>query len=84
MRLCNATKLPKRNNIISKVDDNTLIIFRKATGNFSHPINSHGYSEAINHYNIEIQVKTPAGKWKSKWSFHIILDELGNVIDSFE
>ncbi|WP_242860910.1 hypothetical protein [Defluviitalea phaphyphila] len=43
-----------------------------------------GYKDAVDHYNIEIQTKTPAGKWKSKWSYHIVLDELKNVIDFFE
>ncbi len=74
----------KGNNIISQIDDNTQIIFRNDTGEFAHPINSHGYSTAVNHYNIEIQTKTPSGRWKSKWSYHIILDNTGNVIGAFD
>ena len=74
----------KENNIISQIDDNTQIIFRNDTGEFAHPINSNGFSTAVNHYNIEIQIKTSTGRWKSKWSYHIILDNAGNVIGAFD
>ncbi len=43
----------------------------------------YGYDNPVNHINIEIQVKSSSGKYKPKWDFHIILDNLGNVIDSF-
>lgn len=36
-----------------------------------------------NHINIEIQVKASSGKYKPKWNFHMILDNLGEVSDSF-
>lgn len=74
----------KGNNIISQMDENTQIIFRNDTGEFAHPINLHGYSNAVSHYNIEIQTKTAAGKWKSKWSYHIIMDDNGNIIKVFD
>lgn len=74
----------KGNNIISKIDDNTQVIFRSDTGANAHPIRSQGYEQPVNHYNIEIQTKTVAGKWKSKWSYHIILDNEGNIIDFFD
>jgi enoyl reductase-like protein len=73
----------KGNNIISKVDDNTQIVFRQDTGVNAHKMTTKGYPQAVDHYNIEVQTLTPAGKWKSKFSYHIILDELGNIIDSF-
>ncbi len=72
----------KGNNIICKVDDNTQIIFRKDTGDDAHPIKPK-YPDATDHYNVEIQKKTSAGKWKSKASFHIVIDENGNIIDKF-
>lgn len=72
----------KGNNIISPVDNNTQVIFRKDTGSNAHPIRPK-YPEPMNHYNVEIQKKTQAGKWKSKESFHIIIDKNGNIIDRF-
>ena len=74
----------KGNNIISKIDDNTQAIFRRDTGVNAHSIRSHGYDQPVNHYNVEIQTKTAAGKWKSKWSYHIILDKKGNIINFFD
>ena len=76
-------KSGKRNNIISKIDDETQIIFREDTGANAHPMKTKGYEQAIDHYNIEIQTKTPAGKWKAKWSYHIVLDKFKNIIDFF-
>jgi hypothetical protein len=52
----------KGNNIITPLDENTQVIFRNDTGVNAHPIRPHGYNEATNHYNIEIQVKNQAGK----------------------
>lgn len=72
------------NNIISHVDENTQIIFRDDTGVNVHPIKPNGYIDPVDHYNVEIQTKTPAGKWKSKWSYHIVLDDKGNIIDRFD
>lgn len=72
------------NNIISSLDDNTQVIFRNDTGNHAHQIKPKGYFDKVDHYNVEIQTKTKAGKWKSKWSFHIIFDEKGNIIDTFD
>ncbi|KZZ83921.1 hypothetical protein [Bacillus sp. SJS] len=72
----------KGNNIISKIDDNTQVIFRKDTGKNSHPIRPK-YPNAVEHYNVEIQTKTSAGKWKSRESYHIIVDNNGKVIDRF-
>ncbi|WP_432406694.1 RHS repeat-associated core domain-containing protein [Wukongibacter sp. M2B1] len=70
----------KGKNIISQIDDKTQVVFRQDTGVNAHPMKTKGYEQAIDHYNIEIQTKTPAGKW----SHHIILDEFKNVIDFFE
>ncbi|MRX73031.1 hypothetical protein GJU40_12855 [Bacillus lacus] len=72
----------KGNNIISKIDDNTQVIFRKDTGKNAHPIKPK-YPNAVDHYNVEIQTKTSAGKWKSRESYHIIVDKNGNIIDRF-
>ncbi|MDO7908784.1 polymorphic toxin-type HINT domain-containing protein [Paenibacillus sp. JX-17] len=72
----------KGNNIISKIDDNTQVIFRKDTGIKAHPIKPK-YPNAVEHYNVEIQTKTSAGKWKSRDSYHIIVDSNGNIIDRF-
>jgi hypothetical protein len=70
----------KGNNIICKIDDNTQVIFRKDTGSYAHPIRPK-YPNPVDHFNIEIQTKTSAGKWKSRESYHIVVDKNGNIID---
>jgi len=72
----------KGNNIISKIDDKTQVIFRKDTGKNAHPIKPK-YPNAVDHYNVEIQTKTSAGKWKSRESYHIVVDKSGKIIDRF-
>lgn len=67
------------NNIISKIDDNTQILFRRDTGSNAHPIKP-DYPDPVDHYNIEIQIKNSNGKWKSTSSYHIIVDKNGNII----
>ena len=52
-------------------------------GEYAHPIISKGYDTPINHINIEIQQLGQNGEYKPKWDFHIILDEFGEVQDSF-
>ena len=47
----------KGNNIISKIDDNTQVLFRKDTGKNAHPIKPK-YPNAVDLYNVEIQTKT--------------------------
>ena len=74
----------KGKNIISQIDENTQIVFRNDTGVNAHPVKPKGYVDPVDHYNVEIQTKTPAGKWKSKWSYHIVFDENGNIIDTFD
>ena len=70
-------------SIITQLDDKTRVIFRMDVGENAHSIKMYGYDNPVNHINIEIQVKSSSGKYKPKWDFHIILDNLGNVIDSF-
>ena len=70
-------------NIITQLDDNTNVIFRMDVGEHAHSMERYGYSNSVNHVNIEIQVKSSSGKYKPKWNFHMILDDLGEVIDSF-
>jgi len=70
-------------NIITHLDDGTTVIFRRDTGDYAHAISSQGYPAPVDHINIEIQVPTPRGGNKPKWDFHIILDDLGDVIDTF-
>lgn len=41
------------------------------------------YPNAVDHYNVEIQTKTTASKWKSRESYHIIVDKSGKVVDRF-
>lgn len=52
-------------------------------GENAHSMAMYGYNNPVNHVNIEIQVKGAGGKYKPKWNFHIILNELGEVIDRF-
>ena len=70
----------KGKNIISQIDGNTQMVFRNDTGVNAHPVKPKGYINPVDHYNVEIQTKTPAGKW----SYHIIFDEKGNIIDTFD
>ena len=70
-------------NIITQLDDNTKVIFRMDVGENAHSMDMYGYSNPVNHINIEIQVKASSGKYKPKWNFHMILDDLGEVSDSF-
>lgn len=51
-------------------------------GGMVHKIESHGYNDPVNHINIEIHVKG-SKKYKPKWNYHIILNELGEVTDKF-
>ena len=70
-------------NIITQLDDNTKVIFRMDVGENAHSMDMYGYSNPVNHINIEIQVKASSGKYKPKWNFHMILDDFGEVSDSF-
>jgi hypothetical protein len=70
------------NNIINQVDDNTQVIFRRDTGPNAHPIGQR-YPNPVDHYNIEFQTRGSSGKWRPRHTFHIIIDELGNIIDTF-
>ena len=70
-------------NIITQLDENAKAIFRMDVGENAHSMESYGYSDPVNHINVEIQVKASSGKYKPKWNFHMILDELGEVIESF-
>ena len=70
-------------NIITQLDDNTKVIFRMDVGEHAHSMEMYGYSNPVNHINIEIQAKASSGKYKPKWNFHMILDSLGEVSDSF-
>lgn len=74
---------PDGRNIITQLDEKTKVIFRMDVGENAHTIVSKGYDTPINHINIEIQKLSQNGKYKPKWDFHIILDDLGNVKDSF-
>ena len=74
----------KENNIISKIDDNTQIIFRRDKGDYAHPIRSHGYNTPINHYNIEIQKYSEKHhQMQTCRNYHIIVDEKNKIIDIF-
>ena len=70
-------------NIITQLDENTKVIFRMDVGENAHSMEMYGYSNPVNHINIEIQVKASSGKYKPEWNFHMILDNLGEVSDSF-
>ena len=70
-------------NKITQLDENTKVIFRMDVGENAHSMEMYGYSNPVNHINIEIQVKASSGKYKPKWNFHMILDNLGEVSDSF-
>ena len=74
---------PDGRNIITQLDEKTKVIFRMDVGENAHTIVSKGNDTPINHINIEIQKLSQNGKYKPKWDFHIILDDLGNVKDSF-
>jgi hypothetical protein len=81
--LKNGDKTSNGRNMIYQLNEDTKIIFRMDVGNYAHPIMSKGYTEAVNHINIEIQKLAISGSYKPKWDYHIILDEFGNIIDTF-
>ncbi len=82
--LRNGKKTHNGNNSIFQLDEKTKIIFRMDVGEFAHKISSKGYNNPINHLNIEIQTRGTSGKYKTKWDFHLIFDDIGNIIDKFE
>lgn len=73
----------RENNIITNLDNNTQIIFRRDFDEYAHPISSHGYQAPVNHYNIEIQTKNMRGKWVKRESYHIITNNDGSIKDLF-
>lgn len=77
------TKTADGKNIITQLDDNTKVIFRMDVGDYAHPIGSYGYLEPVNHINIEIQTTAMSGNVYKKWDYHMILDDFGEVSDTF-
>ncbi|MDU4853946.1 MAG: hypothetical protein E6X72_06070, partial [Clostridioides difficile] len=82
--LKNGQKTADGKNIVNQIDDSTKVMFRMDVGDNAHSIARYGYPEPVNHINVEIQRKSASGKWGTKWDFHMILDENGNVAKSFE
>ena len=70
-------------NIITHLDDGATVIFRWDVGDNAHAIESQGYPNPVDHVNIEIQTPTPRGVNKIRWDFHIILNDLGEVLRTF-
>lgn len=81
--LKNGEKTPDGKNIITQLDDKTKLIFRMDVGENAHTIVSRGYTQSVNHINLEIQHMGQNGKYKPKWDFHIIVDDAGNINDTF-
>ena len=81
--LKSGTMTPDGRNIITQIDDNTKIIFRMDVGENAHSMRRYEYSDSVNHINIEIQTKNSNGKYKTKWDYHMIIDDLGKVSDVF-
>ncbi len=71
-------------NIITTLDEDTKIIFRRDIGENAHAMSKFGYDKPVDHINIEIHHKKPNGNYKAKWDFHIILDDLGKVVKTIE
>jgi len=67
-------------NIVNQLDDKTKILFRLDVGSNAHKVP--GYDNPVNHLNIEIQTIGTNGRYKTRWNFHAILDDLGNVTDT--
>ncbi len=81
--LKNGERTPDGKNIITQLDDKTKLIFRMDVGENAHTIVSRGYTQPVNHINLEIQRMGQNGKYKPKWDFHIIVDDAGNINDTF-
>ncbi|OOM54944.1 hypothetical protein CLOBI_46320 [Clostridium beijerinckii] len=75
----NGRKTADGRNIIYDIDDKTRIMFRLDVGENAHEITDYGYDFPVNHGNIEIQAANAKGKYQTKWDYHIIFDENGNV-----
>jgi len=46
-------------------------------------MNNYGYPNPTNHINIEIQAVGSSNKYKTKWNYHIMLDKIGEVANTF-
>jgi hypothetical protein len=51
-------------------------------GGHAHPIDSIGYTDPVNHYNVRFQKKF-RGRYERFYNYHIILDENMNVIECY-
>lgn len=71
-------------NIISRVDDRTQIIFRKDMGKHAHGLPNYPKGKKIDHYNVELQTRSSKkGKWKPRFSLHIVIDKKGRIKNVF-
>ena len=66
--------------IITDLDDRTRVIFGLDVGKNAHRIDISGYTNPVDHMNIEIQVKNFRGDTRHVWDLHLILDKNRQVI----
>jgi hypothetical protein len=74
---------PVGDRLETLLDDGSKVIIRKDFGSKAHSIGKK-YPKPVDHYNFEIQVKTPRGKWKVKKNYHFIMDKNKQLIEFFD
>ena len=67
--------------IVTDLDDRTKVIFGLDVGKNAHRIDISGYTNPVDHMNIEIQVKKTCQRVRTEWDLHLILDKNRQVID---
>ena len=67
--------------IITDLDDRTRVIFGLDVGDRAHKLNIGGYTNPVDHMNIEIQVKKTCQRVRTEWDLHLILDKNRQVIN---
>ena len=67
--------------IITDLDDRTRVIFGLDVGDRAHKLNIGGYTNPVDHMNIEIQIRKNREKVRTVWDLHLILDKNRQVIN---
>ena len=67
--------------VITDLDDRTRVIFGLDVGDRAHRLDIGGYTNPVDHMNIQIQVKKTHEKVRIAWDLHLILDKNRQVIN---
>ena len=67
--------------IVTDLDDRTKVIFGLDVGKNAHRLDIGGYTNPVDHMNIEIQVRNFRGDIRHVWDLHLILDKNRQIIN---